>query len=154
MVLEGDSLFVLPGLVDAHGAVDVGLPQVGSMAGIPHGIPPGRPGVHTPPACGRVPRRHGREPEAAKERRVIAAGVHPEGGMAPGQSAAVLLRLTSRTPKDLVLAPSVGLLFSFQGARGVYPSSLFAVVAHFRQTFEDASRHRLILSEYARDPRG
>jgi imidazolonepropionase-like amidohydrolase len=155
MILEGDSLFVLPGLVDAHGAVDVGLPQVESMAGIPSWDPPRD-------AQGFTPHRLVAEYLTAtaaslKPQRsagVIAAGVHPEGGMAPGQSAAVLLRLTSRTPKDLVLAPSVGLLFSFQGARGVYPSSLFAVVAHFRQTFEDASRHRLILSEYARDPRG
>jgi imidazolonepropionase-like amidohydrolase len=33
MVLEGDSLFIYPGLVDAHGAVELSLPQGEGMAG-------------------------------------------------------------------------------------------------------------------------
>jgi hypothetical protein len=154
VVLEGDSLFVYPGLVDAHGSVEMRLPQVESMAGVPSWNPPRD-------AQGFTPHRLAADyltatAESLKAQRgagVLAAGVHPTGGMAPGQTAAVLFRATAGAPNDLVVAPRVGLLFSFQGARGVYPSSLFAVMAHFRQVFEDASRHGLILSEYARDPR-
>lgn len=155
MVLEGDSLFIYPGLVDAHGAVELSLPQGEGMAGAPSWDPPRE-------AQGFTPHRlaadyltaTGGSLKAQRSVGVVAAAVHPDGGMAPGQSAAVLFRPTTRTPKDLVMAPRVGLLFSFQGARGVYPSSLFAVIAHFRQMFEDATRHSLIRSEYARDPRG
>jgi hypothetical protein len=154
-VLEGDSLFVYPGLVDAQGAVELALPEVGSLAGVPSWDPPRDAQGFTPH---RVAGEHlaatGRSLQPQRSAGVLAAGVHPSGGMAPGQSSAVLFRLTTRAPADLVLAPRVGLLFSFQGARGVYPSSLFAVIAHFRQMFEDASRHRLVSSEYARDARG
>lgn len=154
MVMEGDSLFVYPGLVDAHGAVELDLPQVGSLTGVRSWDPPRD-------AQGFTPHRlaadyitdSGGSLKSLRSEGVIAAGVHPAGGMAPGQSAAVLLRPTIQTPRDLVLIPRAGLLFSFD-TRAVYPSSLFAVIAHFRQMFEDASRHGLILSEYARDPRG
>jgi hypothetical protein len=74
--------------------------------------------------------------------------------MAPGQSAAVIFRTDAGSPWETVGAPSLGLSFSFQGARGVYPGTLFGVIAHFRQMFEDAAREGLIQTEYARSPIG
>jgi len=74
--------------------------------------------------------------------------------MAPGQSVAVLFRKTARTPWETVASGSLGLAFSFQGARGAYPGTLLAVMAHFRQMFEDAARDGLIRNEYSRNPAG
>jgi len=155
LILEGESLKVYPGLVDAYGKVALALPTP-ETAGEVLSWDPSRE------AQGFTPHRlaaqyltaGGADLISARNAGVIAAGVHPEGGMAPGQGTAVLFRKTTETPVDLVVQPSVGLFFSFQGARGVYPGSLFAVVAHFRQMFEDAGRHGLILAEYARDPSG
>jgi len=155
LILEGDSLKVYPGLVDAHGNVELSLPALENM-GEALSWDPSRE------AQGFTPHRlaaqylavGGADLRSERNAGVIAAGVHPEGGMAPGQGAAVLFRNTTETPTDLVVQPRLGLFFSFQGARGVYPGSLFAVVAHFRQMFEDAGRHGLILTEYARDPSG
>ena len=154
-VLEGDSLRVYPGLVDAHGSADLDLPGVVNPGDVlswdtprdAQGFTPHRLAAHYLEASGGDVR-------AQRIAGVIAAGVHPSGGMAPGQSTAVIHRKTTKTPWDLVAQSSVGLLFSFQGGRGGYPSSLFAVIAHFRQMFEDAARHALIASEYRGDPRG
>ncbi|MFH1765596.1 MAG: amidohydrolase family protein [Gemmatimonadota bacterium] len=155
LVLEGDSLRVYPGLVDAHGSVDLNFPTMEDMGEVLSWDPPRE-------AQGFTPHRlaadylagGGADFRAERNSGVIAAGVHPVGGMAPGQGAAVLFRRSAKTPTDLVVQPRLGLLFSFQGGRGGYPSSLFAVIAHFRQMFEDAARYGLIRAEYARDPVG
>jgi imidazolonepropionase-like amidohydrolase len=155
MVLEGDSLRVYPGMVDAQGGVDLDLPTLESLNGILPWNPPRE-------AQGFTPRRlaadylamGGADLRSQRSAGVIGAGIHPGPGMAPGLSAALLFRKSTRSARDLVVQPRVGLLFSFQGARGVYPSSLFAVIAHFRQMFEDAGRYGLLKAEYARDPVG
>lgn len=155
MVLEGDSLRIYPGMVDAHGRAPVELPEPERGEEVLSWDPPRDMQGFTPHRMvveylvatgpdGREPRRAG----------VIGAGIHPEGGMAPGRSAAILFRKDVEAPRDLVARPDLGLHFTFQGARGVYPSTLFAVMAHFRQSFEDAGREGLLLAEYERDPRG
>jgi hypothetical protein len=155
LVLEGDSLWVYPGLVDAQGSADLNFPTMEDMGEVLSWDPPRE-------AQGFTPHRlaadyladGGADHRAERNAGVIAAGVHPEGGMAPGQGASLLFRRSAKTPTDLVVRPQLGLLFSFQGGRGGYPSSLFAVIAHFRQMFEDAARYGLIKAEYARNPVG
>lgn len=154
-LLEGDSLHVYPGLVDGHGKAGLSLPQ-----------PPDRSGVApwNPPRAlqGFTPHRlaawylTGAGPEGRDNRKagVVAAAVHPSGGMAPGQSSVLVFRKGASTPWETVARPSAGLAFSFEGARGVYPSTLFAVMAYFRQVFLDAARYGLALTEYARSPDG
>ncbi|MGW8266963.1 MAG: amidohydrolase family protein [Longimicrobiales bacterium] len=154
-VLEGDSLWVYPGMVDAHGKAALDLPEVENPQGVlpwapprdAQGFTPHRLAAHYLLGVGA----DGRDARAAG---VIASGIHPEGGMAPGQSVTVLFRKDARTPWETVAQPNPGLFFSFQGARGVYPGTLFGVMAHFRQMFEDAGRQGLIEGEYARSPEG
>ena len=155
LVLEGDSLMVYPGLVDAQGAVELAFPEAEDRGRVLPWDPPREAQGFTPHRrAAEYLAEDGADLRIQRQAGVIAAGVHPGGGMAPGQGTAVLFRKTTRTPSDLVVRPMVGLLFSFQGGRGGYPSSLFAVIAYFRQMFEDASRYDLIASEYARDPVG
>ncbi len=153
-VLEGDSLRVYPGMVDAFGSAEMEIPEA-DRANVLAWDPPRD-------AQGFTPHRRvadhltgtGADGRGHRGAGVIAAGIHPEGGMAPGQTAAVLFRKTTATSRDLVARPSVGLAFTFQGSRSGYPSSLFGVMALFRQMFEDAGRHALLLSEYAASPMG
>jgi len=154
VILEGDSLHVFPGMVDGEGVAEMDLPEDDRS-----GVLPWNP---TREAQGFTPHRmvaryltgEGAEGREARLSGVIAAGIHPGGGMAAGQSAVVIYRKSTRSPRDLVARARVGLHFTFQGARGVYPATLFAVMAHFRQTFEDAARAGLIQAEYARFPDG
>ncbi|MFC1660237.1 hypothetical protein ACFL3S_02065 [Gemmatimonadota bacterium] len=152
-VLEGDSLRIYPGLVDAHGKAELNLPEVENPQDVLPWDPPRD-------AQGFTPHRmaayflegDGSDGRDARTSGVIAAGIHPTGGMAPGQGLAVLFRKGARTSWETVAQSSIGLLFSFQGARGAYPGSLFAVMAMFRQAFEDAARGGLVESEFRRDP--
>jgi imidazolonepropionase-like amidohydrolase len=154
-VLGGDSLMVSPGLLDAHGTAPMAFPEEESREAV-------LPWAPARDAQGFTPHRltagyltgAGADGREARRAGVIAAGVHPEGGMAPGLSATVLFRKDARNARETVVRPRLGLSFSFQGARGVYPGSLFAVMAHFRQMFEDAAHEGLVRSEYAADPTG
>ena len=154
-ILVGDSLRGFPGLVDAQGSAALELPEVENRQGV-------LPWAPSREAQGFTPHRLaadflvgvGADGKGARTAGVIAAGLHPGGGMAPGQSTAVIFRTDAGSAWETVGRPSVGLSFSFQGARGVYPGTLFGVIAHFRQMFEDAAREGLIQTEYARSPIG
>ena len=155
LVLEGDSLWIYPGMVDSHAGADFEFPSSPEPDRVLSWAPPRE-------AQGFTPHRQvaffltggGADFRSERTGGVIAAGVHPTQGMAPGQGVGILLKKTTKTPWDLVTQPRLGLFFSFQGARGGYPSSLFAVVAFFRQAFEDAGRYGLLQSEFARNPAG
>lgn len=153
MVLEGDSLRIYPGLVDAHGKAALDLPELENPRDVLPWAPPRAAQGFTPH---RMAARYlvgaGADGRDARGAGIIAGGIHPEGGMAPGQSVTVIFRKNAATPWETVARPAPGLFFSFQGARGVYPSTLFGVIAHFRQMFEDAGREGLIETEYARSP--
>jgi hypothetical protein len=154
-VLEGDSLFVYPGLVDAQGRAGLALPEVGNpQAALPWDPPRDAQGFTPHRMAAHYLTGVGADGKDARSEGVIAAGVQPGGGMAPGQGTAVIFRKGAQTPWETVAQPSTGLVFTFQGARGVYPGTLFAVMAMFRQAFEDATREGLVGAEYRRDPRG
>ena len=155
-VMEGDSLFIYPGIVDAFGDAPFEYPDDGvNRQEMVSWDPPRSVQGFTPHL--RVAEHltaDGNDGRDLRTEGVVAIGVHPTGGLAPGQGAAVLLRKTARRPWDLVVNESLGLLFSFQGSRGGYPGTLFAVMAFMRQAFEDASHYSVVEAEFARDPSG
>jgi hypothetical protein len=154
-ILEGDSLFVYPGFVDAQGKADYEFPEASGDVQITSWAPPRS-------AQNFLPHRRvvdyltatGEDLAASRKQGVVAAAVHPDGRMVPGRGAVLLFRKDAETPAELVLTTELGPTMSFRGAQGVYPSTPFAVIAFYRQSFEDALRDGIIETEYARDPRG
>jgi hypothetical protein len=155
-VLDGDSLLIFPGLIDAHGNAgyefpdpDVDRSQVRSWA---------------PPRSVQsfVPHRRvvdhltvtGEDLDGSRKQGVIAAAVHADGRLMPGRGTVLLFRKDAETPRELVLTPTIGPVMSFRGAQGVYPTQVFTVMAFIRQSFEDARRDGLVHQEYSSDPRG
>lgn len=144
LVLEGDSLRLYAGLVDAHGQADVTWPEARDVAD------PDDVQAWDPPRSrqGFMPHRRvadhltatGASFEERRRAGVLASLVHADGGMAPGQGA-VLLHRSARMPWQLVHTPDAGLSMSFRSAGGVYPSQLFGVIAFLRQAFLDAERY-------------
>lgn len=139
--LEGDSLHVYPGLVDGWGSVPVGFPEGPDRDEVvpwdpsraAQGFTPHRRVVDHLTATGATtagPRRAG----------VVAMGVVPLDGVAPGRGAVVLLRPGAETPRELVARPELALGMSFRGSGSAYPSTLFGVIALVRQAFLDAGR--------------
>jgi len=142
-VLEGDSLFIYPGFVDAVGKADYELPDPEvDRAQVASWNPPRTAQSFTPH------RRlvdyltaTGSGLAAQRKKGVVAAAVHPDGRLMPGRGTLLVFRKDAETPGDLVVQPVLGPVASLRGAQGVYPSTLFAVIAFYRQSFLDARHH-------------
>ncbi|NIN11547.1 MAG: hypothetical protein GTN62_08585 [Gemmatimonadales bacterium] len=155
-LLEGDSLMVYPGLIDAEGKADVDFPEIEvDREELAFWAPPRD-------AQGFLPHRRvvdhltstGSDLESQRTKGVVAAAVHPDGPVMPGRGAVLLFRKGAETPADLVVDPELGPVMSFRGARGMYPGAYFGVVAFIRQSLEDARHDGLKLAAHQRDPRG
>lgn len=149
-VLEGDSLRVYPGLVDAEGGTELTWPGAGSGEDGSDGeggaeVVPWNPGRE---AQGFTPARRavdavdvtGEDLASSRKSGVVASAVHPADGVAPGSGVLLLHRPGAGTPRELVLRPELGPVLAFETADQAYPSTHFGVVAYLRQQFEDAGR--------------
>lgn len=160
-VLEGDSLRIYPGLVDAEGEADFEMPGADgeddsdSDGGGPSWDPTRQQQGFTPHV--RIADHltaTGEDFEALRRQGVVAAAVHPDDGPMPGRGTLVAFRLDAEQPRDLVLDPALGPVMAFDGAGFTYPGTLFGVIAFLRQSMEDANRHAEILAAYSQDPQG
>lgn len=155
-LLEGDSLFVYPGIIDAQGEADFEFPE--------HETDRSELAFWAPPreAQGFTPHRRvvdhltatGSDLESQRAKGVVAAAVHPEGPLMPGRGAVLVFRPGATTPHGLVVQPDLGPVMSFEGASGMYPSTIFGAAAFLRQSLEDARYVGLVQAAYERDPRG
>lgn len=155
-VLEGDSLRVYPGMVDAEGSPEYELPEPDSS--------PGDVASWNPPRDVQRFRPHlrvadhltstGSSVSGRREAGIVAAAVHPEDGPAPGRSALVLYRHDATSPRELVLDAELGGVLTLQPSPGVYPGTLFGVMAFHRQQFRNARHRSRVASAYGRDPAG
>lgn len=155
-VLDGEALVVYPGIVDADGDAGLELPEpelewdtIQSWAPprALQGFTPARRAVDFVKATGG-------DLEEQRRRGVVAAAVHPSGPVMPGRGTTLLFRKGADRPSELVVEPVLGPTFTFEDARGVYPSTLFGVIAFMRQQFEDARRQQQLSAEFASSPRG
>jgi imidazolonepropionase-like amidohydrolase len=153
-VLEGDSLIVYPGIVDGSGTADHEFPQpdidrseveIWNAPRSLQGFMPARRVV-------AVLTADGEEVAAERKQGIVAAAVHPEGGMMPGRGALVMYRADASVPAELVVQPTLGPTFAFRGGQGVYPGTLFGVTAFMRQAFEDARYRAQFSTAHQRDP--
>jgi len=155
-VLEGDSLFVYPGMVDAQSGVKVEFPEAEIDR---QELEPWNP---TREAQGFTPHRlaaaylaaTGKDLARERAAGVVAGAVVPDGPVMPGRAAALLYRADAESPAQLVVHAALGPVFFLSGARGVYPSSLFASVAFVRQSLEDARYTGAVIAAHQRDPMG
>jgi imidazolonepropionase-like amidohydrolase len=155
-VLEGDSLMVFPGFIDAQGTAEYEFPEPEvERSQIKPWAPPRT-------AQSFVPHRKvvdyltatGEDLTDQRKKGVVAAAVLADGRLMPGRGTVLLYRKDAGTPQELVMIPEMGPVLSFRGAPGVYPSQVFTVMAFIRQSFEDAQRDGLILQAYAENPVG
>jgi hypothetical protein len=153
-LLEGDSLYVYPGIFDAHGEADYEFPEVEvDRSGIASWNPP-RHVQSFMPHRRVVDYLTASGSDFADQRKsgVVAAAIHPEGRLMPGRGTVLVFRAGADTPAGLVAQPELGPLMTFRGSQGGYPGTLFAVIAFYRQMFEDAGRQAAHIEAYSRDP--
>jgi imidazolonepropionase-like amidohydrolase len=153
-VLEGDSLLVYPGLIDAQGGVDFEFPETEDGDEVLSWDPPrSRQGFQPHRRVAEHLTVNGDDLTEHRNNGIVAAAVHPSNALMPGRGTAVLLRKNA-AGADLVLDPDLGVVMAFRGGQGAYPSTLMGIIAFMRQSFEDARRHGLQIEAYSRDPRG
>lgn len=153
-LLEGEGLYLYPGLIDAVGDAEVAFPEVETGDVDPWNPPRAAQGFlpHRSVADGLA--MDGDDLSDHRREGIVALAAHAGRGLASGQGALLLARKTAPDPRHLVLRDRIGLNMAFDGARGGYPSTLFAIIAYQRQAFMDAARQARLRSEFARDPRG
>lgn len=155
-VLDGDSLRVYPGIVDAEGAAAFKFPeeQVDRREVKSWDPPRGLQGFTPHRRVVDYLTAKGADLKDQRAKGVVAAAVRAGTELAAGRGTLLLFRKSATEPRQLVLIPELGLDLSLRGGRGVYPSTLFGVMAFHRQKLEDARREAQIVAEYARDAHG
>ncbi len=160
-VLEGDSLLVYPGLVDAEGEPRFSFPEADEDEdGEDGGGEDVVAGGPERPVRGFLAHRRavdaldavGEDLEDAREAGVVASAVHPSGGVLPGRGALLLHRVGAEHARELVLAPVLGPVMAFARRARVYPSTHFGLVAFLRQVMLDAERHASLVDAHAERP--
>ena len=154
-VIEGDSLTVYAGFVDALGYAGVPEPPEEENERVPD------PGAPARDRAGLQPGRDVRpllQPghasvEALRAEGFTAAHAVPRGRVLPGQGAVFLLRapLRGERAEGVLLTGPVSLAASWEGARAVYPSTPMGVMAVLRDLFTEAGRRRDALDRYTTD---
>lgn len=157
-VLEGDSLRVYPGLVDAEGEPLFEFPEPGEEE------EEDEPVIWAPDRRNQGLLAHRRAVEhlsaagsdlsGARKAGIVASGVLPDDAALPGRGAVLLHRVAAGTPAETVLRPELGPVMSFEPSSEGYPSTHFGVVAFLRQTLEDARRQTRLSGAHASSPRG
>lgn len=159
--LEGDSLWIYPGLVDAEGEPRHEFPSGGDGEEEADGRPP-VPWAPDRRTQGFLAHRKaadalqatGSDLSGARKAGVVASGVLPDDAALPGRGAVLLHRKDADTPSELVLEPVLGPVMAFEPAGRVYPGTHFGVVAFLRQQLEDADRYTRVAAAHGESPRG
>jgi imidazolonepropionase-like amidohydrolase len=141
VVIEGDSLTVYPGFIDAYSQVGLALPEEDERehaGNIAHQLAT----EYFDPASDELP--------AYRKQGLTSALIARSDGVFGGQ--AVLMNLMGDDVPSMTVKAPVVQVMGYAGQQG-YPGTLMAVVAWQRQTLIDASYHDLLQTRYGQEPR-
>jgi imidazolonepropionase-like amidohydrolase len=142
VLVDGDSLTVYPGFIDAF-----------SQAGLV--LPEGRDREYAGNIAHELATRFF-DPDSSnlpeyRKQGLTSALIAREDGVFGGQ--AVLMNLLGDDIPSMTVRSPVVQVLGYQGQRD-YPGTLMAVVAYQRQTLIDAAYHDMLLTRYQQAPRG
>jgi len=157
-MISADTMTVYPGLIDAHANIALPAPKRAE----PTESSEGRLSRNQPSQVSTAlnPEKMAADmlnPKDSKIEKIREIGVTTaltiaDQGIFIGQSA--LINLAGEQPEDMILKSPVAMHFGYSRQRGVYPSTLMAVIAYQRQTFFDAQHHKLLWERYELQKRG
>lgn len=155
IIVRGDSLFVYAGFID--GLSHAGVPKPKEEQSRERPRDPGNPSAEQ---AGITPDRDVRsllDPadksiEDIRSLGFTVAHTVPYGRMLPGSGAVVLL--TGDTPDDMIIQHQSSLFSELAGAQRVYPATVMAVMAKFRELYRQAQQANTYQAAYASNPSG
>jgi hypothetical protein len=154
IILKGDSLYAYAGFIDGLSRTGVSKPaeEKNDRVKDPGNPPPDRAGI--------TPQRDVRSSlspndKSIEEWRAIGfttAQVVPYGGMLPGNSA--IVQLHGKVSDDMVLVPKSAFYSELTTAERMYPATVMAVMAKWRELYKQASLEKSYGVVYASNRAG
>lgn len=142
VVIDGDSLTVYPGFIDAYSQAGLALPE-------------GDDREYAGNIAHRLATEHfdpnSEDLAAYRQQGLTSALIARSDGVFGGP--AVLMNLLGDDIPSMTVKSPVVQVMGYEGQEG-YPGTLMAVVAYQRQTLIDAAYHDLLKTRYAQAPRG
>jgi imidazolonepropionase-like amidohydrolase len=152
-VIDGDSLTVYAGFIDALGHAAIPEPEGEDEDVRDPGNPPlDRAGIQPERDTRDLLRADEGSVEALRALGFTVAHTVPHEGMLPGQGAVILL--AGDDADGLVLRSGTSLFAQFDTADGVYPATPMGIMAALRQHVRDAARLAEAERLYAENPAG
>jgi imidazolonepropionase-like amidohydrolase len=157
IIIKGDSLFLYAGFIDGLSRTGVTKPKEEQGASRERPKDPGNP---TPEAAGITPQNDVRlslnpADKTVEDLRAIGFGTVqsvPYGGMFPGAASIVLL--TGKDADEMVLVGRSAMAAELASAQRVYPNTVIAVMAKFREMYRQAQQAKTYESMYASNRAG
>ncbi|HEY0771516.1 MAG TPA: amidohydrolase family protein, partial [Sphingobacteriaceae bacterium] len=155
VIIKGDSLHLYAGFIDGLSRVGVNKPKEDANRERPKD-----PGNPSPEVAGITPEKDVRTVISPQEKSIeelralgfTTAQVVPYGTMLPGSSAVIML--SGKTVDGMVLNGKSGLFAELQGAQRVYPATVIAVIAKFRELYRQAIQAKNYETLYASNRSG
>ena len=154
-IIKEDTMYVYPGLIDAHTSLALAKSDEKERPTQDRGRAPSGPSPTM-----MSPEKLTADmlnPKDAKIKKVRETGVTtaltvPDQGIFIGQS--VLINLYGEKSEEMILKSPVAMHLGYSRQRGVYPSTLMAVIAFQKQKLLDAQHHKLLWDRYKKQKRG
>jgi len=154
IIINADSMFVYAGFIDGFSHVGVVQPKSEKKEKVKY------PGNPPPDMAGITPENDVRNFINPKDKSIAdlrsqgftVAQVVPHGNFLPGQAAIILL--DGNVVDEMTLAPLSSLYSELSGASGVYPATIMAVMAKWRELYQQAMLSKSYAATYAANPSG
>jgi len=152
-IIEGDSIYAYTSFIDAFS--HTGIPQPERRQQRPdvkfRGFPPNDVAGITPENMAfKDIKVNDKSIGDLRKSGFAVSHVVPRGNMLPGQGCVISLK--GESVEDMILNESSSSLFQLRGARGVYPSTVIAVMAKWRELIRQTELYNSNIKSYAQNP--
>jgi hypothetical protein len=150
VVIKGDSMYVYAGFIDGLSRTGVTKPKEEKekeKVKDPGNPPADRAGITPQNDVRDFLNPSDKSVEDLRNLGFTVSQVVPYGNFLPGSSAIVLLG--GKSPDDMVLVSNSALYSELTGTQGVYPTTVMAVMAKWRELYKNATLTKSYQSQYA-----
>lgn len=155
IIIKADSLYVYAGFIDGLSRAGVVKPKEEKdreKIKDPGNPPADKAGINPQIDVRNFLNPDDKSVEEMRNLGFTVAQVVPYGNFLPGQSA--LIMLGGKTADEMVLASNAALYSELAGTQGMYPNTVMAVMAKWRELYKNASLTKSYQASYASNRQG
>ena len=154
IVIKADSMYVYAGFIDglSHTGVTKPKEEKQEKPKDPGNPPAERAGITPQTDVRNLLNPNDKSVEELRNLGFTVSQVVPYGNFLPGSGAIVLLG--GKSADDMVLVNHSALYSELSGAQGMYPNTVMAVMAKWRELYKNASLNKSYASTYASNSNG